>query len=108
MSEIEQGTRMLFLGDQSLADGFRLIGFEILADPEPAEVEQLFRKLHKHGEKAFVILDQHLMQAAGIPSLGQVRDEGGRIVVIAVPRLREPPRLTSEVAGRLDAMFGTQ
>jgi vacuolar-type H+-ATPase subunit F/Vma7 len=96
---------MLFLGDDSLADGFRLIGFETLANPQPAEVDKLFRDMLKRGDKAFVIVDDQLMQA-GLASLERVRKEGGRIVVAAVPRLKEPPRLASDVADRLDAMFG--
>jgi vacuolar-type H+-ATPase subunit F/Vma7 len=96
---------MLFLGDDSLADGFRLVGFETLANPQPADVERLFRDMLKRGNKAFVIVDDQLMQA-GLPSLERVRAEGGRIVVASVPRLKEPQRLASDVADRLDAMFG--
>jgi vacuolar-type H+-ATPase subunit F/Vma7 len=98
-------TRLLFLGDQALADGFRLIGFETRADPDPDEVDRLLRELQRGREHAFVIVDDRLM-AAEIPALMQVRDEGGRIVVIAVPPLRGEPRLGSEVADRLAAMFG--
>jgi vacuolar-type H+-ATPase subunit F/Vma7 len=98
-------TRLLFLGDQALADGFRLIGFETHADPDPDTVDRLLRDLQRSREHAFVIVDEGLM-AAQIPGLMQVRDEGGRIVVIAVPPLRGEPRLSSEVADRLAAMFG--
>ena len=100
-----QGTRMLFLGDESLADGFRLIGFETYPDPEPAVVDQIFTDLIRRGDKAFAIVDEALMRAK-IPGLERVRSEGGRVVVAAVPRLREKPRLASDVADRLDAMFG--
>ena len=100
-----QGTRMLFLGDESLADGFRLIGFETYPDPEPAVVDQIFTDLIRRGDKAFAIVDEALVRAK-IPGLERVRAEGGRVVVAAVPRLREKPRLASDVADRLDAMFG--
>jgi vacuolar-type H+-ATPase subunit F/Vma7 len=96
---------MLFLGDDGLADGFRLIGFETFPNPEPSEVDRVFRDLLKAGERAFVIVDDALMRAE-IPGLLQVRAEGGRIVVASVPRLQGPPRLASDVADRLDAMFG--
>jgi vacuolar-type H+-ATPase subunit F/Vma7 len=99
-------TRMLFLGDDSLADGFRLIGFETHPNPTPDEVDQLFRELRRSGDKAFVIVDDAVMRSeAG--NLKRVRDEGGRIVVISVPGLAGPPRLASEVADRLAAMFGS-
>ena len=45
--------------------------------------------------------------AQDIPALTQVRREGGRIVVVAIPALKDPPKLTSEVAARLQALFGT-
>lgn len=54
---------MLFLGDETLADGFRLIGFETLPNPEPAEVDRLLRDILRRGDKAFVIVDDELMRA---------------------------------------------
>jgi len=98
-------TRMLFLGDDGLADGFRLIGFETHANPSPQDVERVLRALQREREHAFVIVDDAVMQA-DIPALQQLLDEGGRIVVIAIPPLAAPPRLSSSVAGRLAAMFG--
>ena len=110
MTPLETGdqgrTRMLFLGDDSLADGFRLIGFETYSNPSPDEVDQVLRELQRDREHAFVVVDERLMQAE-IPTLEQVRAEGGRIVVIAVPPLAAPPKLSSDVSARLKAMFGT-
>ncbi|MBK1723590.1 V-type ATP synthase subunit F [Thiocystis violacea] len=100
-----QPTRMLFLGDDQLADGFRLIGFETHPSPSIEEVEQVLRDLLRQREKAFVIVDDALM-GANIPSLRRVLDEGGRIVVIAVPTLSAQPKLASDVAQRLSALFG--
>jgi vacuolar-type H+-ATPase subunit F/Vma7 len=104
-ADTERTTRMLFLGDDSLADGFRLIGFETFPNPRPEEAEKIFRDLIRNGERAFVIVDDHLMRA-DVPALAQLRAEGGRIIVSSVPRLKEPPRLVSDVADRLNAMFG--
>ena len=70
-----QVTRMLFLGDESLADGFRMIGFETHPDPSHEEVDQLFQDLIRRGDKAFAIVDETLMQAK-IPGLERVRAEG--------------------------------
>lgn len=98
---------MLFLGDDSLADGFRLIGFETVPNPDPEDVERLFRELIRGRESAFVIVDDRVMQSDA-QSLHEVRQEGGRIVVVSVPMLRDdPPRLASDVAARLQAMFGS-
>ncbi|TVQ89878.1 MAG: ATPase [Chromatiaceae bacterium] len=99
-------TRMLFLGEDGLADGFRLIGFETHVNPDRETVEQVLRALRASRDKAFVVVDDRVM-ALEVPSLQQVRREGGRIVVIAVPPLAGPVRLPSDVADRLAAMFGT-
>jgi len=96
---------MLFLGDESLADGFRLIGFETHANPSLDEADRILRDLSRNREKAFVVVDQALM-GQDVPALARVRREGGRIVVISVPRLSDPPVLASEVADRLAALFG--
>lgn len=103
--ETGRPTRMLFMGDESLADGFRLIGFEAHPDPEPEDVNRVVRDLVRGREKAFIVVDDRLM-ASDIPFLERVRNEGGRIVVIAVPALNAPPELASEVAERLSALFG--
>ena len=96
-----QGTRMLFLGDESLADGFRLTGLQPYPDPEPAGGAAILPRPHRRGGNA-----PPARMRAKIPGLERVRAEGGRVVVAAVPRLREKPRLASDVADRLDAMFG--
>ena len=98
-------TRMLFLGEESLADGFRLIGFETHASPGPEEVDRILRDLRRNREKAFVVVDDAVM-GQDVPNLKQVRKEGGRIVVIAVPSLSAPTVLASEVAERLAILFG--
>ena len=99
------GTRMLFLGGDSLADGFRLIGFETHPNPTPDEVDKVLQALLRSRDKAFVIVDDAVMRTEP-ENLKRVRDEGGRIVVVSVPGLAAPPRLSSEVADRLAAMFG--
>ena len=99
-------TRLLFLGEESLADGFRLIGFETHANPQPDEVDRILRDLRRNREKAFVVVDDAVM-GQDAPNLKLVRREGGRIVVIAVPPLSAPTVLVSEVADRLAALFGS-
>ena len=98
-------TRLLFLGEESLADGFRLIGFETHPNPTPDEVERLLRQLQRGQEKALVLVDDAVMRQE-IAGLKRVRREGGRILVIAVPPLGGSPVLASEVADRLAALFG--
>lgn len=103
--DLGRPTRMLFLGEESLADGFRLIGFETHANPAPDEIDRILRDLLRNREKAFVVVDDAVMRQE-IPNLKRVRREGGRIVVIAVPSLSAPTVLASEVAERLATLFG--
>ncbi|EGV33765.1 hypothetical protein ThidrDRAFT_0454 [Thiorhodococcus drewsii AZ1] len=103
--DLSHPTRMLFLGEGRLADGFRLIGFEVHPDPSPEEVDRIFRDLQRTRERTFVIVDDAIM-GQNIPHLQQARREGGRILVIAVPALNAPPTLSSDVARRLAALFG--
>ncbi|MCF8005484.1 MAG: ATPase [Chromatiaceae bacterium] len=98
-------TRMLFLGEDSLAEGFSVIGFETHPNPAPAEVDRVFRELLAARDQAFVIVDDAVMNM-DVEHLKRVRREGGRIVVVAVPPLAAPPKLGSEVADRLASMFG--
>lgn len=98
-------TRMLFLGEDSLAEGFSVIGFETHPNPAPADVDRVFRDLLAGRDQAFVIVDDAVMNM-DVEHLKRVRREGGRIVVVAVPPLAAPPKLGSEVADRLASMFG--
>ncbi|MFY9975310.1 MAG: V-type ATP synthase subunit F [Chromatiaceae bacterium] len=104
--DLGRPTRMLFLGEETLADGFRLIGFETHASPAPDEIDRILRDLRRNREKAFVVVDDAVMRQE-IPNLKRVRREGGRIVVVAVPSLSAPTVLASEVAERLATLFGT-
>jgi len=77
-----------------------------VTDPEPAQVNRILRDLDRGRENAFVILDDEIMEWE-IPMLSQLRHEGGRIIVISLPPLATlPPRLTSDVAVRLQNLFG--
>lgn len=98
-------TRLLFLGEDSLGDGFRLIGFEVFPNPADEDVERLLRELSATRQNAFVVVDQRIL-GAGIPTLQQLLREGGRILITAVPPLKDPTRLSSETLERLQAVFG--
>ncbi|QIK38038.1 ATPase [Caldichromatium japonicum] len=101
----EQSTRLLFLGEENVADGFRLIGFEVYPNPSAEDTERLLRDLRRAQTRAFVVVDDALMSQK-IPSLQRILAEGGRIIVIAVPALGAVPHLTSSVAQRLGRLFG--
>jgi hypothetical protein len=97
-------TRMLFLGEDRLADGFRLIGFETHPNPTPSS------SIGPSGSCCAVARrpswSSTMPSCAGHPEPQARASRGGRIVVIAVPPLGEHPQLGSDVARRLAALFG--
>ena len=98
-------TRMLFLGDAALTDGFRLIGFETWPDPSTQLVEQVIGEILQTRANAFVILDCRLAEK-NARILERVRAEGGRIVITEVPPLNEPDRFSSQIDKQVDSLFG--
>jgi len=98
-------TRMIFMGEAALADGFQLIGFETLIDPAPEVMDRLLRGLIEEQQKAFIILDERL-SAANTEALRSIRAEGGRIVVTQLPPLHSPHGFHSALDQRIRHLIG--
>lgn len=98
-------TRMIFMGDSALTDGFQLIGFETHPNAGVEELDQILRTLVEHKQNALVILDSKL-SASDSKMLKRVRAEGGRIVVTQVPPLNNPSEFHCEVDSEIQAMMG--
>ena len=98
-------TRMLFLGEAPLTDGFRLIGFETWADPTTEQVEKVVKELVNKHQNAFVVIDQRVADA-NIPVVNQVRGEGGHIVITVAPPLNDPEGFRLPIDDRLSTLFG--
>ncbi|MEJ1296175.1 MAG: V-type ATP synthase subunit F [Candidatus Sedimenticola sp. (ex Thyasira tokunagai)] len=98
-------TRMLFMGDASLTDGFQLIGFETWPDPTTAELDQVLKQLVESKQNAFIIIDSALSRRNPV-MLRQIREEGGRIVVTEVPPLNDPENCHCIVDTQIQALLG--
>jgi vacuolar-type H+-ATPase subunit F/Vma7 len=98
-------TRLLFLGDSGLANGFRLAGFEVFPDADVPTLERLLRELQEERQPAFVIIDYRLAESDS-RVLQQVRDEGGRILITQVPPLQQAGNLRSKVDQRINQLLG--
>lgn len=101
------GTRMLFLGERALAEGFALIGFETWPDASVAQLDTLLEQLRQQRTSAFVIIDQHLA-GGGSRLLPLVNDEGGRIMVAEVPPLANPQDFRLDIDEQVKALLGGQ
>jgi vacuolar-type H+-ATPase subunit F/Vma7 len=102
-----QATRMLFLGDTALTDGFQLIGFETWPDPTAEQLELVLAELVACRDHAFVILDSELAKSPS-PSLKKIRAEGGRIVVTEVPSLSDPENFECEIDNQVQSLLGNR
>ena len=81
--------RLIAAGTAALVEGFALLGFETLPDADDAAVESLLAELVHGREKALVVLEHHLARGHG-QFLGQLRAEGGSVVITEVPPLHAP------------------
>ena len=98
-------TRQLFLGDSSLATGFRLAGFEVYPDADVTRLEQILEQLRSTRASAFVVIDQQLAETDS-HVLEEVRREGGRILLTQVPALTEPEEMKSSVDNKIRQLLG--
>jgi len=103
--ESPRPTRLHFLGDRALAEGFALIGFETSPDAGAAQLDKLLGDLLRERENAFVVIDQKLAQA-GSRLLPRVYDEGGRIVIVEVPALSDPDGFRLDIDEQVRVLLG--
>ena len=98
-------TRMLFMGDPALTDGFQLIGFETWSDPTVSEFDQILAQLVNDKQNALVIIDSRLSESGSL-LLNHVRAEGGRIVITEVPPLNDPEGFYCNIDDQVKALLG--
>ncbi len=104
-SGLHPPTRLLFMGEAALAEGFRLIGFETFPDASEQDLERVLADLLHSRARAFLVLDASLSQCCSL-RLRQVRSEGGRILVTEVPRLHEPERFRGMIDDQVRMLLG--
>ena len=98
-------TLQIFVGNASLATGFRLAGFEVLPGAGVAELEQLLERLRAKRTPAFVVIDQTLAESES-RLLEEIRREGGRILLTQVPPLTHPEQMQSSVDEHIRQLLG--
>ncbi len=97
--------RLIFMGEAALTEGFRLIGFEVWADPSPEQLQTVLEELESSQMRAFIVIDQSL-ESASCAALERVRMEGGHILVTSVPRINEPHRFRSSIDDQIQSLLG--
>lgn len=98
-------TKMLFMGDASLTDGFQLIGFETWPNATPDQLDKVLGELVEGRQNAFIIIDSKLSQSNTV-MLQKVRQEGGRIIITEVPPLNDPTNCYCIVDTHIQALLG--
>lgn len=99
-------TRQLFVGDATLATGFRLAGFEVFPDGDITTLEKLLEELQTSRTPAFVVIDERLGASDSRP-LNEVRQEGGRILLTQVPMLGNAAHMHSAIDDRIRQLLGS-
>ena len=97
--------RNIFVGGPALTDGFRLIGFETLTDPDVRQLDQLLGELQRTRQRTLLIIEQSV-NGIGSKMLEQIRREGGRIVLSEVPPLHDPDNFQSDLDAQLKKLTG--
>ncbi|MCU7906686.1 MAG: V-type ATP synthase subunit F [Candidatus Thiodiazotropha sp. (ex Epidulcina cf. delphinae)] len=106
MSEtVTHPVKKIFVGSHALTDGFRLIGFETLTEPDAGMLDEMLSRLLKEKQRALLIIEQSVNQV-GSKLLEQIRSEGGHIVLSEVPSLQDPDNFQSELDGQLKKLTG--
>lgn len=102
---LHERTRLIFMGEAALAEGFRLIGFETHPDASEESLDRMLGELLQSRARAFLVLDESLSQCCSV-RLRQVRTEGGRIVVTEIPRLSQPDEFRGAVDDQVRSLLG--
>ncbi|MEJ2608718.1 MAG: V-type ATP synthase subunit F [Candidatus Thiodiazotropha sp.] len=102
---VTHSVRNIFVGGHALTDGFRLIGFETLTDPNAAQLDELLSGLLQEKQRTLLIIEQSINQIDS-KLLSQIRNEGGRIVVSEVPSLHDPDNFQSDLDETLKQLTG--
>lgn len=97
--------RNIFVGSHALADGFRLIGFETLTDPDRQRLDRLLSELQRERQRTLLIIEQSVTLIDS-KLLEQIRREGGRIILSEVPSLHHPDDFHSELDAQLKKLTG--
>lgn len=97
--------RNIFIGSPALTDGFRLIGFETVTDPDVRQLDLLLSELQR-GKQRVLLIIEHAVSQMGSRLLDQIRKEGGRIVLTEVPSLHDPDTFQSELDAQLKKLTG--
>ena len=105
MSDGAYPVRNIFIGGHALADGFRLIGFETLTDPDVQGLDRLLAELQREKQRALLIIE-HSVSQSGSKLLEQIRSEGGRIVLSEIPSLYDPDNFQSDLDEQLKKLTG--
>ena len=95
---------MIAIGSLAVVTGFSLIGFESVADPEPEEVGELVEQLEQTHQRAFLVIEQYLAHKLK-KLIHPLQQEGGDILVMEVPAIHEPEKLSTWLSSRIENKY---
>jgi vacuolar-type H+-ATPase subunit F/Vma7 len=97
--------KLIFMGNQALAEGFALLGFETFPNATVENVENELSKLLKDKERALVFLENHLTHQPCSAFL-RVRSEAAGIIITEIPSLSTPDTYRPSVEELVERVLG--
>jgi vacuolar-type H+-ATPase subunit F/Vma7 len=95
----------IFVGGHTLTDGFRLIGFETLTEPNLTQLDELLARLLREKQRTLLIIEYSINKLDS-KLLKQIRNEGGHIVLSEVPSLHDRDNFQSDLDETLKQLTG--
>ena len=75
-----------------------------MADPEIDEVMELIEQIEQAHQRAFLVIEQYLAHKLK-KLIHPLQQEGGDILVMEVPAINEPEKLTSWLSSRIEKKY---
>jgi vacuolar-type H+-ATPase subunit F/Vma7 len=97
--------KIIAMGSAVLMDGFSLLGIETHADATKDSIDALLTGLVRGREHALIFIQQDLMRA-NIPMIGQLRTQGGSILICEIPNLPATDDYRPEVEKLIARVLG--
>lgn len=98
--------RLIFMGSEALADGFALLGFEIVTNATTDDVEKLLSELFKQKQKALIFLEDNLIAPSPKEAFLRARSEAAGIIITEIPALNAPEQYRPSVEDLVTRVLG--
>ncbi|NJO15516.1 MAG: hypothetical protein HC877_07150 [Thioploca sp.] len=97
--------KLIFMGSQTLAEGFALLGFETVSNATVETVENILGQLLKDKASALIFLEDNLTAKPG-PMFLQARTQAAGMIITEIPSLNRPENYRPPVEDLVAKVLG--